>query len=145
MLFRSFLLGWNLTWGMLIIVFVISLITVLIQKYATDQETLKEMKKEQKIIKEELKKYRDHPEKIMQLQKKQLEFLPKTMKLSMRAIAYTAIPFILFFKWFEDYFGALSATTGEPVRFLGFLGWFLFYLIFTMIFSAIIKKKFDIV
>ncbi|PJE81065.1 hypothetical protein COU58_04475 [Candidatus Pacearchaeota archaeon CG10_big_fil_rev_8_21_14_0_10_32_42] len=136
----GFLLGWNLTWGMLILVFIISLITTIIQKYATDQKALKELKKEQKILSEEMKKYKDHPEKLMELQKKQLEFIPKTMKLSTRALAYTGIPFILFFRWFNDYFIA----AGNPV-FLGFMGWFIFYLIMTLIFSGLLKKWMDVV
>ncbi|MDP3966220.1 MAG: EMC3/TMCO1 family protein [archaeon] len=136
----GFLIDWNLTAGMLVIVFVISLLTTFIQKYATDQKALKELKKEQKIIQEEMKKFKDHPEKVMELQKKQLEFIPKTMKLSTRALAYTGIPFILFFRWFNDYFIA----AGNPL-FLGFMGWFIFYLITTLIFSGVLKKWMDVV
>lgn len=98
------LLDLNLTFGMLTIVFIISLITTLVQKYGTDQKTLRELKKEQKILQEEMKKYRDHPEKLAEMQKKQLEFIPRTMKLSMRPIIYTGVPFILLFRWFMDYF-----------------------------------------
>jgi len=139
------LLNWNMTWGMLIIVFIIGLITTIVQKYATDQKTLRELKAEQKILQEEMKKYKDHPEKLMELQKKQFEFLPKTMKLSMRAIVFTGIPFILFFRWFMSFFTAIELATGTSVRFLGFLSWFWFYLIFTMIFSSIFRKWFDVV
>ena len=39
-------------------------------------------KKEQKILQEEMKKYRDHPEKMAELSKKQFAFFPKTMKLT---------------------------------------------------------------
>jgi len=134
------LLNWNLTWGMLIIVFVIGLITTLVQKYATDQKTLKELKKEQKILQEEMKKYKEHPEKLMELQKKQFEFLPKTMKLSMRAMIFTGVPFILFFRWFMDFFTVI----GNP-KFFGFLTWFWFYLIFTIVFSSVFRKWFDVV
>ncbi len=134
------LLNWNLLIGMLVLVFIIALITTLVQKYATDQESLRELKKEQKILSEEMKKYREHPEKLMELQKKQLEFVPKTMKLSMRGIVYTAIPFILFFRWFYDYFNAM----GDP-KFFGFLSWFWFYLIFSIIFSSILRKVMKVV
>ena len=134
------LLDWHLTIGMLIIVFIISLLTTLVQKYATDQETLKELRKEQKIIQEEMKTFKEHPEKVMELQKKQFEALPKTMKLSMRSIAYTGIPFILLFRWFYDFFG-----TTEVVKFFGFLTWFWFYLIFVMIFSSILKKYMKVI
>ncbi|NCN52015.1 DUF106 domain-containing protein [archaeon] len=140
----GFLLEWNLTLGMLIIVFVISLLTTLIQKYATDQKALKELKKEQKIMKEEMNRVKDHPEKYLALQKKQMAEMPKTfkktMKLSSRAMVYTAVPFILFFRWFNDYF----TTVGNP-KFLGFMGWFVFYLLTTLIISGIMKKYMDVV
>ncbi|MBS3084331.1 DUF106 domain-containing protein [Candidatus Pacearchaeota archaeon] len=136
----GFLINWNLNLGMLIVVFIITFLTTLIQKYATDQVALKELKKEQKIVRDEMKKYKDHPEKMMELQKKQLEFIPKTMKLSMRSFAYTGVPFILFFRWFNDYFTSI----GEPV-FIGFMGWFIFYLLASIIFSSILRKWMDVV
>lgn len=136
------LLNLNLTFGMLVIVFIISLITTLVQKYGTDQKTLRELKKEQKILQEEMKKYRDHPEKLAEMQKKQLEFIPRTMKLSMRPIIYTGVPFILLFRWFMDYF-ALPAMEG--FKFFGFLSWFWFYLIFAMVFGGILRKALKVV
>ena len=139
------LLTWNLTWGMIIIVLIIGFITTIIQKYATDQEALKELKKEQKILQAEMKKYRAHPEKVAELSKKQLQFVPQTFKLTSRAIMYTGIPFILFFRWFSDVFILIELETGAPVRFLGFLTWFWFYLIFTMIFSMILRKIMKVV
>ena len=102
------ILNWDLTIGMALIVFLLSLFTVIIQKYTTDQETLKEMRKEQKILQQEMKKYRDNPEKVMELQKKSFAFIPKTMKLTTRSIAYTAVPLILLFRWFMDFFTALE-------------------------------------
>jgi uncharacterized membrane protein (DUF106 family) len=135
----GWLLTWNKTIGMLIVVLVISFISIIAQKYATDQKQLKELRKEQKLLQEEMKKFREHPEKLMELQKKQMEFLPKTMKLSTRAILFTGVPFILLFRWFNDYFIA------SPFNFLGFLSWFWFYLIFTLIFTAIFRKILDIV
>ncbi len=132
----GFLLNWNLNLGMLIIVFVIALATTLVQKYATDQETLKEMKKEQKEMQKKMKEFQNQPDKLMELQKKQFEMFPKQMKLSMRSIVYTGIPFILFFRWFNDFFSALES----PRFFLG-LSWFWFYLISTMIISSILRSK----
>ncbi len=134
------LLNWQLTVGMLIIVFVLTLITTLVQKYATDQKTLKEIKKEQKEIQKQMKEFKDHPEKLSHLQKKQFAMFPKQMKLSMRGIAYTGVPFILLFRWFYDYFDVL----GNP-KFFGFLGWIWFYLIAAMIFSSIMRKQMDVV
>lgn len=128
------LLDWNKTYGMLIVILAFSLIISLVQKYGTDQATLRELKKEQKILQEEAKKYKDNPEKLMEFNKKQLEFIPKTMEITMRPIIYTIIPFVLFFRWFHDYFSAVE------FKFFGLLSWFWFYLIFSIIFSSILKK-----
>ncbi|MEK6812237.1 MAG: EMC3/TMCO1 family protein, partial [Nanoarchaeota archaeon] len=117
------LLNWNITIGMSAIVLIISFFMTIIQKYATDQKILREMKEEQKILQEEMKKYKNHPEKVAELSRKQLEFIPKTMKLTMRPIVYTAIPLILFFRWFMDFFALM-----EGFRFFGIFSWFWFYL-----------------
>ena len=136
----GFLLKWNLNLGMLVIVLIITFITTLVQKYATDQDTLKELKKESKEIQKQMKEFRDDPKKMMDLQKQQYALFPKQMKLSTRAIAYTGIPFILFFRWFSDYFVA----AGNPKFILG-MGWFLFYFIATIIVSSILRKYMDVV
>jgi uncharacterized membrane protein (DUF106 family) len=135
------LLAWNLNFGMIIVVFVITLLTTLVQKYATDQKTLKEMKKEQKEIQKQMKEFKNHPEKLMELQKKQMAMLMPQMKLSMRAVAYTGIPFLLFFRWFTDYFAVLP----EGTKFFLGMGWFLFYFIFAIIFGTIFRKYLDVV
>jgi len=130
------LLNWNLTIGMLVIVAVISLFTTLIQKYTTDQEALKKLKEGQKALQEEMKKFqKENPAKVMELQKKQFESMPKMMKLSMASIVYTGIPFILFFRWFGDFFTLM----GDP-KFFGFLSWFWFYLIGLMIVGSVLRK-----
>ena len=134
------LINWNITWGMILIIIFISLATTLIQKYATDQKTLKELRKEQKLLQQEMKKYRDDPQKMLELQKKSFEFIPKTMKLSMRAFAYTAIPLILFFRWFYDIFNAM-----DNPHFFGIFSWFWFYLIFTLVFSSVFRKILKVV
>ena len=129
------LLTWNLTWGMMIIVFFIALLTTLIQKYTTDQEALKKLKINQKALQKEMKKFRDQPTKMAELQKQSMAAIPETFKLTSRSIVYTGVPFILLFRWFMDFFIIL----GDP-RFLGFLNWFWFYLIFTMVFSGVLRK-----
>jgi uncharacterized membrane protein (DUF106 family) len=134
------LLSWNLTIGMLLVTFIITLITTLIQKYATDQKALKELRAEKKILQEEMKKFKDNPEKISELSKKQMEFIPRTFKLTSRTVLFTGIPFLLFFRWFYDFF----ALIGQP-KFFGFLPWFWFYLISTLIFSSILRKYMKVV
>ena len=135
----GFLLNWNLTLGMVILIFILTIITTLAQKYGTDQEALREMKKEQKALQEEMKKYKDHPEKFMELQKESFKFMMPMMKLGMRPIVYTGIPLILFFRWFMDFFTLL----GNP-KFFGFFNWFWFYLLGSIIFSSILRKMWKV-
>lgn len=134
------LLGWNLNWGMLIIAFFISLITTLAQKYGTDQETLKDLKKEQQDLQKEMKENKNDQKKMQELQKRQMKLMPNQMKLSMRAVAFTGVPFILLIRWFEDYFKA----AGSPELWLG-MGWFLFYLISLVVIGAILRKQMNVV
>ncbi len=131
------LLNWNLYLGMIIIVIFISFLTTLIQKYTTDQEALKELKEKQKRIQEEIKKFQKegNSAKTMELQKKQFEAIPETFRLSMSSFVYTGVPFILFIRWFQDFF----ASAGE-IRFLGFLNWFWFYLILLVLIGGILRK-----
>jgi len=134
------LLNWNLTIGMMIIVFVISLITTLIQKYTTDQKALRELKAEQKLLQEEMKKIEKDPIKMAELNKKNMELIPRTFRLTSRAVMFTGIPFILFYRWFTDVFTAMK----NPV-FLGFLSWFWFYFILTIVFSSLLRKWMNVV
>ena len=128
------ILDWNKTFGLIIITLILSFIMNLVQKYGTDQETLKQIKAEQKELQKEMKEYKDNPEKIMELNKKQLEMMPHILKTTMRPIMYTMVPFILLFRWFGDYFSVVE------FRFFGFLSWFWMYLILSIVFSQIFRK-----
>ena len=98
------LLEWNTTGGMLIIVIMISFITTLVQKYTTDQATIRELKNQQKEINKKAKEYSHDPQKMMEIQKELMPISMKLMRLSMRPIMFTGIPFIIFFRWFMDVF-----------------------------------------
>jgi uncharacterized membrane protein (DUF106 family) len=127
------LMKWNFWVGFAIIIALTSFILTLTQKYLSDQEQLKEMKKEQKYLQEEMKKYKEHPEKLMELQKKQLEFFPRTFELTMKPLIFTSIPIILLFRWFSEY---LMPKLGN--------WWILWYLIGSMIFSGLFRKWMDV-
>jgi len=129
------LLAWNLDWGFLILVLIISLLTTVIQKYATDQESIKTLKAEQKQMQKEVQKFKNDPQKMMEMNKETLPLMFKIMELSMKGTIFTIIPFILLFRWFMDVF----TTMGDP-RFFGFFTWFWFYLIFVMISSIVLRK-----
>ena len=133
------IINWNLTWGSIIVFFILAVITTLIQKFGTDQETLRELKKEQKKDQEEIKKYRDDPKKFLELQKKSGPTTWRIMEISMKSSVFTIIPFVLLFRWFMDFF----AQAGSP-KFFGLLSWFWFYLISVIVFNIILKKVFKV-
>jgi uncharacterized membrane protein (DUF106 family) len=128
------LLNWNATIGLLLATAIITLITTILQKYLTDQDLLKSIKEEQKIVQQELRLVKGNQEKSMELSKKSMELTMKAMPMTMRPAMYTIIPFVLFLRWFNDYF------TAKPVHILGFITWFWAYLIFSLIFSAVFRK-----
>ena len=135
-------LNWNLVIGMTILILILSVFMTLIQKYTTDQKALREIREEQKKMQEDLKKLAPGSKEHTELSMKSLKFMGPMIKLSMRPIIYTAIPIILLFRWFTDYFS--SAALSE-FRFFGFLSWFWFYLLGSIIFSSILRKIFKVV
>jgi len=135
------MLDWNIYIGMFIIILIINLITTFAQKYLTDQASLKQIKDEQKILQAQMKEFKQHPEKMMELQKKQMEFIQKTFDLTMKPLIFTFIPFILFFRWFNDYF---SMPDLVGFKFFGLLSWFWIYLIFSIVFSSVLRKVFKV-
>jgi len=131
----GWLLNWKLLLGMAVVVLFINLVQTLIHKYTTDQEGLKKLKEEQKEFQAKMKELKDQPEKMMELQKQQMSNLPKSFSMSMKSMAYTAVPLILFFRWFDDFFEAL----GDPDILFSF-GWLGSYIIFSIIASMILRK-----
>jgi uncharacterized membrane protein (DUF106 family) len=131
-------LNWNVTLGLIIITGILTFITTLLQKYLTDQSLLKQIKSEQKLVQEEMKLYKSNPEKQMELSKKSMELAAKTMPITMRPVIYTIIPFVLFIRWFSDYFIA------NPVEILGFMSGLWAYIIFSIVWSIILRKVLNV-
>jgi uncharacterized membrane protein (DUF106 family) len=125
------LIAWNNFWGFLAITAVLAFVLTMAQKFLTDQTELKKLKAEQKAVQQEMKKYKDHPEKLLELQKETFKSMPKMMHLTMRSFTYTGVPIILFFRWFQE---VLNPIYGG--------WWILYYLIGTMIFSGVFRKVF---
>lgn len=128
------LLDWNVTLGLIIMTLILNLITTIIHKNVTDQDMLKRIKEEQKLVNEEMKLYKDNPDKTLELSKKSMELAFKTFPISMRPVVYTAIPFILLFRWITAYFSE------KPAEVLGFMSGFWAYFVFFIITSIFWRK-----
>ena len=133
------LLNWNMTLGMVILIFLLSVFMTLIQKYTTDQKAMREIREDQKKMQEDMKKFEVGSKEHTELSMKSMKSIGPMFRHSMRPIIYTAIPIILLFRWFTDFFALVD------FRFFGFLSWFWFYLIGSIIFSSILRKVFNVV
>mgnify|MGYP001559790445 CR=1 FL=1 len=120
-------------YSILIVSFLITLITTLIYKYFSDQSTIKRLRDEIKTLQNELKNIKDNPKKIMEKQKVIMEKNLTVMKHSLKPTLYTMIPVLLLFVWLKN----LYVNTGAV---LFSLSWFWAYVIFSFIFSLIIRK-----
>jgi uncharacterized membrane protein (DUF106 family) len=129
------LLNWNVNYGFVILIFIITFITTLAQKYFTDQKAMKEIKEEQKKLNEDLKKLERGSKEYNELSMKSLQFFGPMMKLSTRPMMFIGVPLILFYRWFMDVFTLL----GNP-KFFGVFSWFWYYLILSLIISTILRK-----
>lgn len=134
------LLDYNVTVGMILLTLVITLFITVIQKYTVDNEALAQLKAEQKVISADMKKLKDSPEKLMELQKESLAKAGEIFTLSMKSFSYTAIPIILLFRWFSDYF----VTLNPPVKIFGFFSWFWAYFVLSILFSIVLRKLFKL-
>lgn len=130
------LLDYNANIGMIIVTGIIMLTITLVQKFTVDNDTLRQLKLDQKKIQADIKELKNHPEKVMELQKESLKKAGEMFTLSMRSFSYTAVPIILFFRWFSDYFTSFD----PPLKIFGFFSWFWAYFIFSIIFSIIFRK-----
>lgn len=138
------LLDWRINLGFFAVVLFFTFVTTLLQKYLTDQALLKHLREEQKAIQAEMKQYRDHPEKVLELNRKSMEIAMKIMPISMRPVVYTTVPFLLLLRWFGDYF-----TVGDSVKIFGlfksqgsflFPGWVWAYLLGSIVVSIFLRK-----
>jgi uncharacterized membrane protein (DUF106 family) len=92
-----------LTMNPLLAVFILALLLsvfiTVIYKYMTDQELMKTLKADIKAAQDEMKMFKDHPEKILNAQKKAMDKNMQYMMQSMKPTLITFIPLIFFFGW----------------------------------------------
>jgi uncharacterized membrane protein (DUF106 family) len=104
--FFDVVFGWLLVippfWSIMLLSLLVSLIIVVITKFTTDQDLMKRLKGESKELQKQMKTLKDHPEKLMAVQKQQMEMSMKMMRQSFRPMIWTLIPILLIFGWMQD-------------------------------------------
>lgn len=98
--YLSWLINMPYFWSILIVSLVVTVLTTLIYKFATNQAELKRIKEDMKRYQEEAKKHsKTNPKKAMELQKKMFSLSGDQMKHSFSSMIYTFLPVILIFGW----------------------------------------------
>ena len=119
----NFLLGWSLLlppWlGVLLLSFAISLMIVIVYKYTTNQNLMKQLKDEMQAFQKEMKELKDHPEKALEVQGKAMETNMKYMMQSFKSTLYTLLPIIIIFGWLNAHWAFVALAPGQdfPVQF----------------------------
>ena len=69
-------------YNLMILSLILTVFITLVYKYVTDQELMKSLKAEIKVIQKEMKQFKEDPKKVMEIQKKAME---KNMKYMMHS------------------------------------------------------------
>ena len=111
---------------------VVTSISMLVQKWLTNQEHLKSLKKRQKEIQKELKGCKDG--KLMkELNAEMMKLTGVMFKSSMKPMFVTIIPFLILFSWLRGIYVPLLGNS-----------WIWYYLGFSVASSMILRKVFKI-
>ncbi len=111
---------------------VVTLVSTLAQKWLTNQEHLKSLKKRQKEIQKELKGCKD--DKIMkELNLEMMKIVGVMFKSSMKPMFVTIVPFLLLFMWLR---GIYSPVMGSS--------WIWYYIGYSVVASIVLRKVFKV-
>ena len=107
---------------------IVTLISTLAQKWLTNQEHLKSLKKRQKEIQKELKGQKDHKI-VTELNAELLSLTGVMFKSSMKPMFVTIIPFLILFAWLRGIYTPLLGNS-----------WIWYYLGYSILASIILRK-----
>ena len=79
-----------------------SLLVILITKFATNQERLKQIKEEISSLRKEISISKNDPQKMMELNSKMMKLSTESMKHNFKTSFWTIIPAILILGWFSS-------------------------------------------
>jgi len=120
--------------SLILISVIASFFVTVVRYFMLDKEKMKEIKQRRKDLRQEMKKYKDNPEKIMELNKRMMRDLPEELKHSFKPLIVTLIPFLILFAWLRSTYAVtdIAAT------------WFWWYFGSALISSIILNKLFGL-
>lgn len=110
----------------------VTIFMTIIRYFFTDRKAMREIKEKQKTIREEMKKHKDNPEKIMELNKQMMEHFPIQMKQSFKLMLITIVPMLLLLGWLRSTFTEILPH------------WIWWYIIPSLIFGIVLGKIFKL-
>ena len=120
--------------SIMIIAFLVTLVITIVNSLMIDKKRMKEIKDKQKLLRAEMKKCKDNPTKVMELNKQMMEDLPEQMKQSFKPLLITMIPLLILFKWLRQAF-LVTPIAGT---------WFWWYIGGSLVFSIVLRKIFGL-
>lgn len=109
----GFLLNWPPLLAVIFVSFVISLVSLLVTKFTTDQTEMKRLKDELDANQKKMKTLRDDPGKMMEIQKQTMATHAQYFRKSMIPTLVMLIPLGLLFNWMGAHFGHEPLNAGE--------------------------------
>ena len=119
---------------LILVSIVVTLVSLLITKFFTNQDRMKELKELQKSCQIKLKDHKGNPTKQMEIQKQMMECSAEMMKISFKPLLITFIPFLLLFIFLRSVFAPrITGTWLFPV-------WVWYYLVTSIVANIFLRK-----
>ncbi|MEK6936748.1 MAG: hypothetical protein AABW58_01625 [Nanoarchaeota archaeon] len=125
-------------WNIIIISFILTLIVNLAMKFFTNQHAMKSLKEDTEYFKKEMQKFKNDPQKLIEIQKRSMETSLKYLQHSLPATLVTLLPLLFIFGWLRQAFppGVKLLTLPFGIS----LGWLGSYILFSIIFNIALRK-----
>lgn len=125
--------------------FIITFFLTWLYKKFTNQEKHKEYAAKQKELREKSKLFKNQPEKLLEMQKEMMQGSMEQMRESFKPLIISFVPIMLafiFLKWAytEANVGDIISWHVNLPLFGTGAGWFLSYIILSLIFNSILRK-----
>jgi len=135
--------------GILLISVILSIVTTLVYKYATDQPLIKQCREDIKKYQGQMKECKSDAAKAMEIQKQMMPLNSKMMMQQMKPMLITIIPFLAIFWLLGTWYNTLVVIPLSfhfPLsRLPTGIGWIGTYIIFSMVFTTLFRKVLKVV
>jgi uncharacterized membrane protein (DUF106 family) len=132
---QAFAISYPVT-SIIIFAALISLFITIVNFFVLDKDRMREIKQKQKDLQKEMKEHQKagNTDKMMELQKELLAYIPETFKHSMKPMLITIIPILILFAYIRGLYAATAISST----------WFWWYLGTALISSIIFRKLFKL-